>query len=417
MSAFLILAAILLCAVTAILLWPLLRARPETSDNSESPALKILREQRKELDAELAAGSIDAARHAETLAELERRALEESSAPEAARSAGPRRAWAIALALVLPLSAVGLYVWIGNPAGLHPEQAVDESAQHVTPAQIDAMLGKLAERVAANPDDLEGLLMLGRSYMVLGRFADAEKSFALLASKRPDAQTYADWADALAAAQGRSLAGKPEELINKALKLDPQNIKALALAGTVAFDRKDFKTAIKHWQKIAALVPADSEFGQSVQSMLQEARSHAGLPATADPAAKTSTDASAARPQAAANQAPALTLKGQVTLAAALRGKVSPDDSLFLFARPAAGGAPVAGMRFKASELPLEFDFSTAQAMISQVAPHDKIIVGARISKHNSPMAQDGDLQGLSAAVEASAQQPLRIEISEVVKK
>ncbi len=413
MSAFLILAAILLCAVTAILLWPLLRARPDTDDSGESPALKILREQRKELDAELAAGSIDAARHTETLAELERRALEESSAPEAARSAGPRRAWAIALALVLPLSAVGLYVWIGNPAGLHPEQAVDESAQHVTPAQIDAMLGKLAERVAANPDDLEGLLMLGRSYMVLGRFADAEKSFALLASKRPDAQTYADWADALAAAQGRSLAGKPEELINKALKLDPQNIKALALAGTVAFDRKDFKTAIKHWQKIAALVPADSEFGQSVQSMLQEARSHAGLPDTSSPTA----DAGAADKQAPANLAPALTLKGQVTLAAALRGKVSPDDSLFLFARPAAGGAPVAGMRFKASELPLEFDFSTAQAMISQVAPHDKIIVGARISKHNSPMAQDGDLQGLSAAVEASAQQPLRIEISEVVKK
>jgi cytochrome c-type biogenesis protein CcmH len=414
MSAFLILAAVLLCAVTVTLLWPLLRTRHDVDNTQESPALKILREQRKDLDAELAAGTIDAAAHAQTLAELEHRALEESTAPEAARSGGPRRAWALGLAVVLPAAAVGLYVLIGNPAGLHPEQVVDESAQHVTPAQIDAMVDKLAARVAANPDDLEGLLMLGRSYMVLGRFADAEKSFALLASKRPDAQVYADWADALAATQERSLVGKPEELINKALKLDPQNVKALALAGTVAFDRKDFKTAIKHWQKIAELVPADSEFGQSVQSMLQEARSHAGLP---NSAASTAPHAAPPGEPAPATQAPVLTLKGRVTLAASLRAQVAADDSLFLFARPAAGGPPVAGMRFKASDLPLDFDFSTAQAMISQVSAHDQIIVGARISKHNSPMAQDGDLQGLSAAVEASAKQPLRIEISEVVKK
>ncbi|GAA5171466.1 c-type cytochrome biogenesis protein CcmI [Viridibacterium curvum] len=396
----------LLLIVTALLFRPLWQGRAITTD-AESPALRVLREQRADLDRELAAGKITAEAHAQTLGELEARALAESEAPE--QSLGkPRRVWAAGLALVLPLAAVALYLSLGNLQGLNP-RATAALAEDAAPtaAQIDAMVAGLADRVKRHPDDLEGLQMLGRSYMVLGRFAEAETTFAQLASKKPEAQTYADWADAVASRQNRSLEGEPEKLVRQALKLDPNNIKALALSGTLAFERKQFKLAVADWEKIAARVPPESEFAQSVDAMLREARQRGGMPQKQAGAPSPVTPSPAA--------ASPLKMRGTVTLAAALRDKASPDDALFLFARPAAGGPPFAGMRFKVSELPIQFDFAQAQLMMGSPDPKQKVIIGARISKRGNAMPQAGDLQGLTAetAMDATG---IRIEIAEVVK-
>ncbi|MDB5813116.1 MAG: C-type cytochrome biosis protein CcmI [Rhodocyclales bacterium] len=411
MTAFLIAAAVLVLAVTGTLLWPLIRRAAETAA-TESPALKILREQRKDLETERAAGKIEEASYVQTLGEIERRALEESVAPEATVTTKPRLAWAIAVGIALPATAIGLYLIIGNPAGLNPANAVARQEQQVTPQQIDAMVARLAERVQKNPDDIQGMQMLGRSYMVLNRFGEAAKVFALLAEKQPhDAQVFADWADAAASAQDRKLDGDPERLIAKALAIDPKNVKALALSGTIAFDRKDYKRAIKQWQEIATIVPAESEFGQSVQAMITEARKRGGIAGGAPQVAS----ASEAAPASASAPA-ALALKGQVTLAAALKSQVGKDDSLFIFARPAAGGRPLAGMRFKASELPVNFDFSKAQMMMGSIGPQDKVIIGARISKSGNPLPAAGDLQGFSEQVLGTASKALHIEISEQVK-
>lgn len=405
MSVFLIAAALLVVVATATILWPLIRRVAAHDVANESPALKVLREQRADLEAEHAAGKIDAANYAQTRSEIERRALEESTAPEAVSRTGPRLAWAIAIGIALPTSAIGVYLMLGNPTGLDPVAAVTHAENEVTPAQIDAMVSRVAARVKANPDDLQALQMLGRSYMVLNRFSEAADAFKQLAAKQPDnAQAFADWADASAAAQGRKLSGEPEKLINKALSIDPQNIKALALSGSIAFDRRDFKQAVTQWEKIAALVPGDSEFGQSVHAMIAEARTRGGMPAASP----------AANPEQAA-PAP-LALKGTITVAAALKSQIAADDVLFVFARPAAGGPPVAGMRFKASELPLEFDFSKAQMMMGRVGPQDKVIIGARVSKKGNPIAAPGDLQGLSQPIVGNSDKALHIEISEQVK-
>lgn len=402
MTAFLIAAAILVLVVTATLLLPLMRRAPSAITASESPALKVLREQRSDLEAERAAGKIDEASYTQTLSEIEARALEESAAPEAAKNAGPRLGWAIAVGVALPAAAIGIYLIIGNPVGLDPEKTVARQEEQITPDQIEAMVAKLAERVKSTPDDIKALQMLGRSYMVLSRFGEAAKIFAQLAEKQPqDAQAFADWADAVASVQDRQLAGEPAKLIAKALALDPENIKALALSGTLAFERQDFKGAVTQWQKIAARVPEQSEFGQSVRAMIAEANKRGGL--------------SAEQPVAVA-AAPALSLKGRVSIAGTLKSQVSADDALFIFARPAAGGPPIAGMRFKASELPIEFDFSKAQMMMGSVGPQDKVIIGARISKSGNAIAASGDLQGLSAAVPASSTNAIRIEIAEQVK-
>lgn len=392
MTVFLILAALVLLSATAWLLRPLLWPR-DLPGAIESPALQVLREQRRELAADFAAGRIGAAEHAESMAELERRAAGEMAALAAPGEARAVRGWALALGLGLPAAAIGVYLIIGQPAALDPANTA--APQAFGPADIEAMVDKLAAKVQANPDDLEGLQMLARSYMVLERFREAANTFAMLAQRRPqDAQALADWADALGSAQGNRMAGEPEKLIGQALRLDPDNIKALALAGTIAFEREDYRAALQHWERMAARVDPQSEIGRNAQAMLAEARQRAGMPAGA--------------------AASGLALSGRVVLAPALRDQVRPEDLLFVFVRPAAGGPPLAALRFKAGDLPLAFDFSQA-ALMGATVGEGPFVVGARISKSGNASAAKGDLEGLSGSLPANTKD-IALEIGKIVQ-
>lgn len=393
MIAFLLSMLALVLAVLATLLWPLLRRPAAGAASGENPALKVLREQRAELEAERSAGRIDEAAYAQTLGELERRALDEASAPEAAVANAPARGWAVVLAVALPLASLALYLVLGNPAGVDPANTAPQQQARITPEQIDAMVASLAAKVKANPDDVEGAQMLGRSYMVLGRYAQAVEVFSGLATKLPqDAQVLADWADALASANDQKLAGEPEKLIQRALALDPGNVKALALAGTLAYEKGDYKNALGPWEKILGHVDPQSDFGRSIQAMANDARQRAGMPVQAAAAAQ-SPQLAQAEPVAAA--ASGIQLKGHVTLAAALKAEAKPDDTVFVFLRPAEGGRPIAALRLSVADLPTEVDFAKASLMLQGPLP-DKLVAGARISRSGNPLPQSGDLQGLS---------------------
>lgn len=386
---FILIAVALLAFVLFWLLRSMWTPSAAPAPETEAPALRILREQRSDLDEQLSSGQITANAHAHSLDELAQRVLAESALSDNIKAAQPRKAWAIATASVVTLCAITLYALLGNPAALDPAQRIAPAS--VSPMQIDAMVEKLAAKVAANPDDLDGLRMLARSYMVLERFQEASDSFATLAQKQPSAQAYADWADALASAQGGKLPGPPAKLVEKALALDPNNVKALALAGTIAFDQADFKTAIRYWETMSAQLDPQSEMAQSAKAMLAEARSRGGLPAQSPKPAPS-------------QQTSALQARGRISLAASLSQQaLSPDATLFVFARPAAGGPPLAALRFKASDLPLSFDFSQASLMLPGMPVPARIIIGARISSSGNPSAQAGDLQGFSAEVAPDA--------------
>ena len=388
MSGFLIGALVLLLGCLIAVVRPLMRRGGPPPASGEALALGVLREQRGELDADLAAGRLDATAHAQGLAELAQRLAAEGATETVAMPPvqSPRRAWALAVAILLPLLAGGVYLKLGNPAALNP--ANTQAPEGVTPAQIEQMVVGLAAKVKANPDDLEGLQMLGRSYMVLGRFKEAVAAYETLAAKRPTAEVYADWADALGSVDSsKGLAGEPEKLIAKALQLDANNVKALALAGTVAFDRKDYRTALVHWERMATQIDPQSEMGQSAQAMIQEARNRATQGATAE----------------SSTAPPALRATGHLSLAAALKDKVAAGDTLFVFARPAAGGPPLAALRFRAEDLPLDFDFSMAQAMMGATVD-GKVVIGARISKSGNATPSAGDLEGFTPDVAPDAQ-------------
>src|SRR5207302_3759099 len=160
-----------------------------------------------------------------------------------------------------------------------PRAAGGANPPGMTVAQFQAAVVRLAARMKDNPEDAEGWMMLGRSYVVLGRFGEASEAYAKAAARLPrDAQLLADYADALAMAQGRTLQGEPEKIILRALTIGPDNVKALLLAGTAAFNRSNHAAAIRHWERALKALPEESDMVQRVQASIAQARSLAGSP-------------------------------------------------------------------------------------------------------------------------------------------
>ena len=322
-------------------------------------------------------------------------------------------------ALVVGVLAIagGGYLWKGMPSQGQAEapqamSADGKPAPHATGAdQIAAMTEKLSERLKAKPDDVEGWSMLARSYSVLGRHAEALKAYEKASSLRKDDPTLlADYADSMAVNNNSDLSGEPMKLVERALKFDPQNLKALYLAGTHAFNTKDYPNAVKTWEKLMSVAPPGNVFAQQVEPAIAEARNLAGMP----PAPKPLDGA----PKASGAAAGGGMVSGTVTLSAALAKQAQPEDTLFVFARTAEGSRmPLAILRKQVKDLPLTFklDDSMAMSPASALSTASKVIVGARISKSGNAMPQPGDLSGQSAPVNVGAT-GVQIEIKEAVK-
>ena len=327
--------------------------------------------------------------------------------------------------VVLAIAGVG-YWWMGSPsrAGVEPAgvaaagagqngQPNGGAASHLTTAeQIEAMTEKLTSRLKEQPDDAEGWSMLARSYTVLGRHPEALPAYErAVALRADDAQLLADYADSLAVKNKRVLAGEPMKWVEKALKIDPRNVKALALAGTHAFDRKDYAGAVKYWDQVVQFGPADSHYVQQVQASLAEARELGGLP----PAAGKPLTATAAQPVVSlSNQQ----VSGTVSLAPALASQAGPEDTLFVFARgPEGKGMPLAILRKKVKDLPLQFtlDDSLAMSPAAKISGVASVVVSARISKTGEAFPQAGDLSGQTGPVKLGTG-ALKVEIRDIVK-
>ena len=408
---FWICAAGLVALALLFVLVPLLRRRTEARlVDSAGSNLSVLRDQVAELDAELAAGSIGAEQHGLARGELERRALEEAGAADTPAAPGARgTAWVLGVAI--PAFAIGVYLAIGNPRGIvgTGSPVADEQAQ-VTPGQVEEMVARLAQNLEKNPGNPEGWTLLGRTYGALGRFGDSARAYARASALLPrDAQLLADHADALAMAQDRKVGGEPLRLIQEALKLDPDNLKALALAGSEAFERRDFKAATDFWQRAARAAPPGSELAQAIEANIAEARTLGNVapPVAAGPAAAQGSPGSAAGG----------TVGGRVTLSPALAAKVAPTDTLFVFARAAAGPRmPLAILRRSAGDLPTSFrlDDSMAMAPEMKLSNFGSVVIGARVSKSGNAAPQSGDLQGQSAPIKVGGGD-IEIVIDQVV--
>jgi cytochrome c-type biogenesis protein CcmH len=300
MSVFLVGLAGLIALALVFVLPPLLRntqvsPADAAGDAARRANLQVLREQLAALDAEHASGVLDNEQHRVARSEIERRALEEeqdAAAPTVAARAGKT---AVALGAFVPLFAFVVYGAVGRPEVMLTQPSAQaaagpQEAGGVTSDQIEAMISKLANRLetqtAPQAGDDEAWTMLGRSYAVMQRFPEASRAFMRARELAPDnPQLMADHADVLAMLQGQRVAGEPAVLAQRALQIDPDNLKALALVGSAAFERKEFSIALNHWLRARQIAEPGSQFAAGLDSSIQQARAAGGQESAAPAAA------------------------------------------------------------------------------------------------------------------------------------
>jgi len=404
------LGALLLVGFVLALLLPPLLARRAVLPAAESSAvaltrseanLAILREQALQLTDEHAAGLLTSAAYEAARMELARRTLTES--PDAGRPARapvpPRsRRTAVLMSALVPVLGLVLYARLGSTEALDsapPNAANAAAGADVTMAQVEAMVSTMAARLEnPAPGQADGPVawdMLARSLAALQRYSDADRAYARAIALAPgNAQLLADRADLLVLLQDRRSAGEPTRLIEEALKIDPDNLKALALAGSAAFERQDFDAALKHWSRARARATPGSDFANGLDRSIEAARSSAGAGA---PPVKT-----------AARQTPAAAagVSGTVSIAPALLARVQPGDTLFIFARAAQGPRmPLAILRLPAGNWPASFQLDDSLAMSPELklSGFDQVVVQARVSRSGQALPQTGDLIGQTSAL------------------
>ena len=447
-------AALLLAGALLFLLPPLLR--PARSIAGPSP-LAAYRDQRDQIDDEFAQGKLTATEHEQALAELQCRVVDEVGDvhPEAAAPMrAPPLATLLLVALLLPAGALALYGLLGKPAALtlsatgappvagagKPGGATGagEAPHAMTREQMESMVEQLAERLKKSPEDADGWHMLARSYVAFGRLPEAALAYDRASTLSPrDPQVLADYADTLAMVNGRNLEGRPMELVNAALKIDPAHQKSLALAGTAAFNRSDFVGAVGQWRKLEAVLPSGSEQARAIAVNIAQAQAQAqtaGKGAAPAPAAQAQapatpaaaqapapapapTQSAAQTPTASAPAAAGVSVEGTVTVAAALTPRPTAADTLFVFARPTSGARmPLAIIRTKAGELPYRFKLDDSLAMSPQfkLSGQTEVMLGARISRTGNATPQSGDLMGTIGPVKIGARE-LKLVIDGVV--
>jgi cytochrome c-type biogenesis protein CcmH len=400
MTTFLIAAALLLAVSLALLTRPWWRRAGANGASRRDLNTTIYRDQLLELDRDRASGQLAEADHQTARAEIQRRLLEDA-AQDDTQLVAPAHSMRtlVALLLALPLLAAGIYFWLGNPAALNQMQRGDFSQQ-----DIDKMVAGLAAKLENEPDNLQGWAMLARSYKTMRRPAEAErayeKAFALV---EQDPQLLADYADLLASKTG-DLSGRPEQLIAKALTLDPDHLQSLWLAGTAAFNRADYAKAVQHWQRAQRQLPPESEDARMLAGIVEEAQQKMGSgkksPVTATPAAT----------------APAI--RGRVELAAAMKAFATPSDTVFIVAREAGGGPmPLAAKRARVADLPMDFSLDDSDALMPSrpLSSAKAVQIEARVSKSGDAKSMPGDLSGSVGPVKPGAKS-LRLVINKVVQ-
>ncbi|MDD5269008.1 MAG: c-type cytochrome biogenesis protein CcmI [Methylococcales bacterium] len=405
---FLLIVSVLILIAFLLILPPLWRKQSVQADDLDQRNILIAQHRLAELKENRLSGGLSQAQYDEQLADLEQALSDDLDIKSHVSSAQNQGKWIVyVLVLGIPLLAGSLYLTLGNSQAIShsAEMAVDPDTLKL--AEINKMVEGLAEKLKKNPDDVQGWLMLGRSYKFQEQYPKAVEAFANAYRLLGDqAEVMLLYADALAYANDKNLTGKPAELVFKALALEPDNMKALWLGGMAKAQQGDPVTAIKLWKKLTALLPPGSESQKEIQDLLAKIESES-------PQAP---DQSESTQQA---NVPGVTIDVQVSLAPELQKSASPSDIVFIYAQALSGPKmPLAIVRKQVSDLPLTVSLNDAMAMVPNMKlsnfPNVKLL--ARISKSGNAMSQPGDLIGVIDQVALSDKGNHKIIINGQVK-
>ena len=416
LTTFIIVAVLMVIVAIVAVGYPLwMGAKDEGRANRKETTLAILRQQAEDLERDRQQGTIDADRYEEARMEIERRVLEETKHEEKIEqeSHSPlSRILAVSLAIAIPACAAVGYLALGRYTAMDErflqmiEQTTRSKMGHSN-AEMSARINDLKKRLEAAPMNPEGWFMLARLTASVNRFDESVAAYKKLNELVPNnADLLADMADMMAAASGKVITPEAQRYLEKALAIDPNQWKALALLAIQAWDKEQYAKAAEYWERLLRVVPPDFPDIRQIKANILEAKrlggvndsmgKHNRLTGTQGDLTKDTHEGFERVPTVQA--APAVSVRGTVQLAPALQGKANPESTVFIYARPASGSRmPVAFVKVKVKDLPYNFTLDQTMTMAmgaETLADHKEVIVGARVSASGNFMPQAGDLEG-----------------------
>ena len=416
MMVFWIVAVLLIAAALLFLLPPLIqRGQGSTGEDTfdrDELNVTIFKDQLAELERDLSVNILSQEQFELAKHDLERSFVQggdaEAVEPVSQMDRVIGRSAAVVIAVLIPIMAISIYNILGSgEAGLHPEDARPQVQAEGHEGTLEEQVRKLQDHLQQNPDDAEGWTMLARSYYFLKQYGAAAETFARASGLQQDsnAELLADYADALAMANGRNMAGKPYELVKKALELQPKLQKALWLAGTATYQSANFEATLGYWKRLLEIFPQGSENYVQMQKNIGEIQQKLGMPVDAV--------------EQVAVAAGGPSISGIVSLDESLMLDAAIGDTVFVYARAATGPRmPLAIVRKTVKDLPFEFTLDDSMAMRPnmKLSSFQQVVVGARISKTGNAMPQPGDLQVVSQPMAVNGGQSIELVINEVIK-
>ncbi len=428
---FLVWAAVMCVAVVAVLAWALRRASLAGLQASEREQVlshvAVYREHLAELQHELAQGTLDQAGFDASHEELTQRLLEDT--PKQAVAAVPPvtshwRGLVASVAVVIPLCSFALYFVVGTPVGIDPLLANQVGGdEQISSEKLQSMAEQLRQRLAENPNNAEGWVMMGRIERALGHFDPADEAFKKSLALAANDDVQIERAEVLAQKNQGKFEGEPWDIIHSVLKADPEHGNALLLAGSAAFSQGQFQESLKYWDKVRGLLPASSPDLPALVEAINKARERLNMPPL-DPntvvAQAPQMPAAPAKPAQGKTAPGSERISGRVSLDPSLATQVSPQDTVFIYANAADGPRmPLAIVRTTVDKLPYDFVLDDSMAMNPQMklSHISAVMVRARISRSGNAMAQPGDLGVSAGPIKPGSKEKLNLVISQPLSK
>jgi len=307
---------------------------------------------------------------------------------------------AMILAFCLPVAAIGLYMAVGTPTTLSSVPKADAGMS------IDQAVDELKAHLAQQPNDLQGWMLLGQTYSVMHRAADARQAYEQAMHIDVDnSVAMVGWAEADSLLrEDHRIEGRAQELLERAVKLDPQSQRGLWLLGISQFQHDQYAQAAATWRQLQPQLEPGSNVAKAVEEQIAiaDARANGG-----DKPALEATTAKPTQPS----------LQVEVALSPTLKDKLAPGDTLFVYARAEQGPPmPLAVAKMDATALPATVTLNDGMGMTPQLklSSASRVFVGARISKSGQAIAQPGDLEGDAGVVDVNTHNPIKISIDKV---
>ena len=498
MLLFWLLASMLIAAALLLVVPPLLRGRAAgrdapPGDVSRDANVTLYRERLATLERERDLGEVDSDRYAALREDLERGLLADvdvaptGAAPAAHATASPPPRWMAAVVMLMaPACGLAIYLWLGSPHALDPRaQPSRVAAGGGEPARspggnaaggaepapdVEAMVDSLAAKLATDPADAEGWLLLARSRVVQERFDEAITAYGQAHALLGDSPSLlADWAEAEAALAGNRFPAGALGRLDRALEIEPGHEKALWLGGFAAIQHGRTDVARARWERLLARQAPGSREASIVSELL--ARMDGASPADAPPAGRPeaagatapdgTTDtggpagagtsagatgsagssgiansgesagageagespesagaAESAEPAGAADPAGQPRIIVEVGLAPGLAVELDGREPVFVFARaPSGGGPPAAVARITVAALPATIVLDASNAMVPShsLASIERAVVTARVARSGTVTRTSGDVEGVSEPVPVIGAAPVRVVLSRIV--